>query len=162
VPWSYYVYSSGCDNSGLPAFASLVAPLFFTTPFAGQESQPVDAGTIEGIVLDEQGKPLPDAVVYGLPEKDMRNQLHTTTDKDGRFTLHNVPVGGVYLSAFKESAWYPYNFFSFFITPDQKTPNEVQAKDGETTKGAVIQLGERAARLKSKYRMTGDFSFRAC
>jgi len=131
-------------------FASLVILLVLTAPLAHQEKQPPDTGTIEGVVLDDQGKPLADAVVYGLPERDMRDQIHTTTDKNGRFTLHSVPAGGIYLSAFKESDWYPYNFFSFFLTPGQKTPNKVQVKGGQTTASAVIRMGERAARLNIK------------
>ena len=77
----------------------------------------------------------------------MAKQFHTTTDGAGSFTLNGLPEGDVYLQAYKESAGHPYNFFAFFTTPGEREPNIIHVKAGGTTKGAVIQLGERAARL---------------
>src|SRR5271157_3806575 len=71
-------------------------------------------GSVTGVVLDAERRPLPGATVYGLPEKDMRKQFRTTTDAAGEFTLSNIPAGYVYLHAFKEHDGYPYDFFSFF------------------------------------------------
>ena len=77
-------------------------------------------GSIRGVVLDRDGRTLPGAKVYGLPEQNMLRQIGTTADDTGRFTMSDVPAGTVYVSAFKESDGYPYNFFSFFRMPGEK------------------------------------------
>ena len=68
-------------------------------------------------------------------------------NNEGEFLLGELPEGSFFLSAFKESDGYPYNFFSFFLSPGGKTPIKVQVKAGETTKDVKIQLGQKAARL---------------
>lgn len=103
-------------------------------------------GSVEGVVLDEQGEPLPKATVFGLPEEDMGHQIRTTADWEGRFTLGGVPPGWVYLHAYKESAGYPYDFFAFFNTKDRK-PVKVHIEAGKMTSNVVLKLGPRAAHL---------------
>ena len=104
-------------------------------------------GAVVGIVLDENGKPVPGATVYALPEMTMTKQYHTETNQAGSFALKGVPGGELYLSAFKESDGYPYNFFSFFLSPGENIPLKLSLKAGETLNGIRIQLGKRAARL---------------
>lgn len=113
---------------------------------ASQQSKPT-IGSIQGIVFDGDGKPLAGATVYGLPEQNMDREFDATSDAAGKFVLNDLPVGDVYVSAFKESAWYPRDFFAFFMSASEKPPNKVTVKAGETTKGVIIQLGQRAARL---------------
>jgi carboxypeptidase family protein len=120
--------------------------LVFLATVASQQSKST-IGSIQGIVFDGNGKPLAGATVYGLPEQNMNREVDATSDAAGRFVLSELPEGDVYVSAFKESAWYPCNFFAFFLSPGGNTPNKVAVKAGETTKGVAIQLGQRAARL---------------
>ena len=104
------------------------------------------SGSVQGIVLDDHEQPLPDATVYALPEGDMLHQLRTRTGPEGTFTLDGVPPGGVYVHAYKESAGYPYDFFSFFCAYDRpliKTHVEAET----VTRGVVVRLGARAGRL---------------
>ena len=104
-------------------------------------------GTIRGIVLDGGHRPLASARVYGLPEKNMLQQIAATADDAGRFVLSNIPPGAIYLSAFKEDEGYPYNFFSFYRMPGESLP-KVDVKVGETVSDVVIQIGARAAHLE--------------
>jgi hypothetical protein len=110
-------------------------------------TQAPSSGSIHGIVLDGEHRPLAGAKVYGLREENMLQQIPTTADDAGRFVLSNVAPGAIYLSAFKEDEGYPYNFFSFFIMPGQNMP-KVNVRAGETISDVVIQLGARAAYLE--------------
>jgi hypothetical protein len=120
----------------------LVALVLTPRPSASQSAA---IGSIHGLVLRQDGQPLSDATILGLPEEDMRRQIRTTTDNQGKFLLENVPAGLVYVHAFKESDWYPYNFFSFFSGPE--TPLRVRVEAGRTSEKAVIHLGPPAGAL---------------
>lgn len=104
-------------------------------------------GSIRGIVLDDEGKPLPDAIVYAMPQQDMRSQIDASTDANGKFEMNNLPAGSFYLSAYKETAGYPYDFFSFYIMPHAKVPIEVEVRSGGISDSVILQLGEKAAYL---------------
>jgi hypothetical protein len=86
-----------------------LAILFLFLPIAGFSQTAVSSGvgSVEGVVLGEDNKPLSGASVYGLPEEDMRKEIWGTSDNAGKFTLQNVPAGNVYVHAFKESEGYP-------------------------------------------------------
>jgi hypothetical protein len=56
-------------------FVLLVTILFFPEILKGS-AQITTTGSVEGVVLDLQGKPIPDANVYALPQGDMRNRFH--------------------------------------------------------------------------------------
>jgi hypothetical protein len=120
---------------------------------SGQTTPPAELpslGAVEGSVLDGAGKPIAGATVYALPQRehDMRTQFRTQTDANGRFVLKAVPAGDAYLHAFKESDGYPNTFFDFFTMPGQDLPPKVTIRPGETTSGATIRLGVKAAILK--------------
>jgi hypothetical protein len=72
----------------------------------------------------------------------MRKQVRAVSDNRGGFVLENVPDGLVYVSAFKESEGYPYNFFAFF-----KTMEREGVEGGRRADHVVIQLGPKAASL---------------
>lgn len=126
--------------------AFVIAVLLSLAAAAFNPAATAGSGSVEGIVLDGNGAPLSYAVTYALPEQDMLKPISVTADETGKFVLKDVPAGIVYISAFKESAGYPYNFFSFFIMPGEHMP-KVEVKSGETTKDVVVQLGAKAARL---------------
>jgi hypothetical protein len=101
-------------------------------------------GSVEGIVLDGERKPLAGATVFiGTLAKGPR----TRTDAEGKFVLRDVPIGNVGLDAYKESDGYPYNMFSFFLIPGQHLP-KFDVIAGETVKNVVIHLGPKAACLR--------------
>jgi Carboxypeptidase regulatory-like domain len=112
----------------------------------GQTAAP-NYGSVRGIVLDSEGKPLPDAIVYALPQQDMRKQIDASTDAEGKFEINNLPPGTFYLSAYKETAGYPYNFFSFYMMPHEKVPLAVEVRSGAVSNNVTLQLGEKAAYL---------------
>lgn len=128
-------------NLTLIALAATIA----TTVQVGR-TEHSDSAT--GVVLDSAGKPLAGATVYALPELDMLHQIRTSTDSAGRFTLRDLPPGSVYLDAFKESDGYPYNMFSFFKSPGERTPVKIKIAAGKVTANVVLQMGLRAAYLQ--------------
>jgi hypothetical protein len=122
--------------------------LLVTVAAHGQVDKASGLGSAIGVVLDNAGRPLAGATVYALPEEDMTKQIRTTSDAAGRFTLAGLPAGGVYLDAFKESDGYPYGFFSFYLSPGQRTPLKIKVTAGKATPNVVIQLGLRAAYIQ--------------
>jgi hypothetical protein len=126
----------------------VVFAVLFTTAAPSQDVQTALAGSVQGVVLDSQHNPVPDAVVFGLPEGDMTHQIRGTTGLTGAFTLKGVPPGRIYIDAYKESAGYPYGFFAFFKTKDDRTPVNVAVQPGQVTKNIVIQLGSKAAYIR--------------
>jgi hypothetical protein len=113
--------------------------------YAGQ--LPMASGTLRGVVLDGDGKPLPGANVYATEEADSKKQFPTVCNDAGQFTLVGLPEGTIYLSAFKESDGYPYDFFAFYASPGENTPIKLEIKAAQTIRDVRIQLGRRAARL---------------
>ena len=105
-------------------------------------------GAATGVVLDSSGSPLTDATVYALPAEDMTKQIRTTSDSSGHFTLEGIPAGAAYLDAYKETDGYPYNFFSFFKSPGERTPAKVKIATGKVTSNVVLRMGPRAAYLQ--------------
>jgi hypothetical protein len=98
------------------------------------------------MVLDGNGKALPGAMVYGLPGENMREQIRTTADASGRFMLEKLPVGDVYLHAYKEDDGYPDSMFAFYRTSEHEWV-KVSVSAGKTIRDITIQLGVRAAHL---------------
>ena len=111
------------------------------------QDQAAASGSIQGMVLGQDGKPLADANVWALAG-DVRYPNTTISDAAGRFTLLNIPNGDVYVLAFKESEGYPYPFYAFYRTKNDRSSVKVEAKAGEVTSGVTFQLGPKAAHLK--------------
>jgi hypothetical protein len=111
-----------------------------------QSGAPPSTASIRGVVVDFENRPVAYATVFGVPDKDFRHQIRDTTASDGGFTLHNVPIGTIYIDAYKESAGYPYSFFSFFKIDDR--PVEITVLEGQRNPdNVIIRLGAKAARL---------------
>ncbi len=132
-----------------------LAPFFFIMLFSlsgptkgiSQPRQTGMVGSVQGVVLDKDRKPISDATVYGLPEQDMRKPIFTTSDAVGTFVLDNIPIGSVYVTAFKVADGYPDGFYAFFKTNEQAWA-KVDVKPGQATTGVTIQLGPKAAHLR--------------
>lgn len=103
-------------------------------------------GSIQGTVLDQNGKPLANAIVYALPEQNTRTQVRTFTDAQGRFLLKDIPLGKVSVDAFKETDGYPYNFFPFF-NPETRPRPQIELTSAEVPAQMDIKLAPKAALL---------------
>jgi len=125
----------------------LIAAIALTLSALAQVSPPA-TGSVEGIVLDGDGRPLAEATVFvGTLARSPRTQ----TDAEGRFKLNDIPAGRIGLQAFKESDGYPYNMFAFFLMPGQPLP-KFDLAAGQTLSNVIIRLGAKAAYLKLSVR----------
>lgn len=128
--------------------ALLALLLCSATSIFSQTPVPPALGSVEGVVLDDDGKPVENARVYGLPVQNMLRRLSTTADAQGNFVLTSLPPGDVYLHAYKESDGYPDNFFAFYKTTDRSAPRKFTVGPGMPVRGVVITLGLKAAYLR--------------
>jgi hypothetical protein len=58
------------------------------------------AGVVTGLVSDDEGRPVPDAVVYAIGAdvpgvRDLVEVIHTRTESDGTFRLEGLPAGRI-------------------------------------------------------------------
>jgi protocatechuate 3,4-dioxygenase beta subunit len=60
---------------------------------------------VDGVVADQKGEPVANAVVVAVPEAGLRGRLDryrkTVSDQSGRFTLHGIPPGSYTLFAWE-------------------------------------------------------------
>lgn len=108
-------------------------------------------GAIEGRVLDEDGSPLPGAIVdiHPADETAIVGSLPVAyTDEQGRFFLDGVIPGTQMIYASKEEAGYPSSYLGFFIDPG--IVPKVTVYNKQVTEGVVVRLGSKAARLVAR------------
>jgi hypothetical protein len=115
---------------------------------AGAPQDKTVTGSIQGVLLDRDSKPLSGATVYALPLEDMRKPVaSSTTDSVGQFSLPDLPAGVILIMAYKESDGYP-NSLSAFFSPDGHPPASLTLGVGQVVIGLTVKLGARAAYLK--------------
>ena len=124
------------------AAIAVITTLLVTVAHTQVRGEPT--GSVEGVVLDQQGHPLAGATVF---VGTMLKGPSTRTSDDGKFVLNEVPAGKVGLNAYKEDDGHPYNMSSFYIVPGEIMP-KVDVGAGDTVKGVTVQLGAKAAYLK--------------
>jgi hypothetical protein len=132
----------------LAAIFFLMAVSLSGLPVVVAQEQAITLGSIQGVILGYDGKPLPGTNVWALPEQDMGRPITVTSDAAGMFILRNIPIGSVYVLAFKESEGYPYQFYAFYKTKNDRSSVKVETKPGVVTSGVTLQLGPKAAYLK--------------
>ena len=111
-------------------------------------------GSIEGVVVDPNGKPVEGAFVHetsdnGSPLGGRIFRTGTTTDVDGKFVLdHVIPAEKVVVWAYKYSDYYEdvMEPFTFSRPKDLKIP-VVEVKAGQTVTGVRIQFPPKAGKL---------------
>jgi hypothetical protein len=129
---------------GIHLFLVSAATAMGQTP---QVTRQAEWGTVEGVVLDDDGNRLPGATItsYTNAPGSSREVMQYQANAKGEFSLR-LPEGSVWLTAHKKSEGYPYAFFAFYLTPGQEFPT-IKVKPGETTKGIVVRVGLKAAHL---------------
>jgi len=115
-----------------------------------QQPSQAGGGTVEGVVVDPDNKPIKDASVYAdnlsLPSAA---RPHTAlTDAQGHFVVDGVLPGHIVMRAFKEADKYPMISGTFDEPIGEKTNPELEMKVGDDFKGIVIRLGPKAGFLR--------------
>jgi hypothetical protein len=131
----------------------LSAAGFIALALATRAQERASWGTVEGSVLDSNGKPLADAIITAYMKqqvehqgrKSIRDVTQYRANSKGQFSIL-LPEGTVWLLAEKREQAYPYAFFSFYVMPGQHFPT-VNVRPGTTTKGVVLRVGIKAAHL---------------
>ena len=120
--------------------------------------KPAEYGWIEGVVVDQQGKPASGAWVYAVGDAEGKLPLggrwppghSTTTDSEGKFVLGHVVDNPVSVFASKESDYYAGgSILSMGLVPNFNTPKveEVEVKPGQTVT-IRLQLPKKAGKIK--------------
>jgi len=121
--------------------------------------KPAEYGTIAGVVVDPQGKPVRGAWVYAVGDAQGKLPLGgqwppgptTTTDSEGKFVLGHVVVDNpVHVFASKESDYYAGgSILNMGLVPGFNTPKgeEVEVKPGQTVT-VRLQLAKKAGKIK--------------
>jgi hypothetical protein len=111
-------------------------------------------GSVEGVVVDPNGKPVEGAVVHETSDDDRPLggaifRTATTTDVDGKFVLDHVfPAEKVAIWAYKYDDYYEdvMKPFTFKRPKNLKIP-VVEVKAGQTITGVRIQFPQKVGKL---------------
>lgn len=116
--------------------------------FLGQAALAQGTGSIQGVVLDDRGSPVANAVVTADPVDGLARGTalpNAETDTDGRFVVEHLAWLGKYrIYTAKQTAGYPDTSFSFYSN-DVLTTAEISAESPTAT--IRIQLGPKAGAL---------------
>lgn len=112
-------------------------------------------GSIKGVVVDSDGKPVEGAVVHEADSGDQRPlggrifRTATTTDSHGEFALDQVfPAEKVVVWAYKYADYYEDMMEPFvFKRPTNLQLPVVEVKPGQTVTGVRIQFPQKAGKL---------------
>jgi hypothetical protein len=99
------------------------------------EHAPPSAGSVEGRVLDHEGKPVANAKVYAepIPRPLKMTFSPTVSDEQGRFWLQGLGAGDYRIRAHKEEAGYPRTSIPFFAIGAPPAP-EVTVEENRITR----------------------------
>lgn len=102
--------------------------------------------SIDCTVVDEQGKPISEAIVYAQGAPLGKRDIWGKSDKDGKLTLKNFPEGEYFVDAYKESERYPRHLARVYDT-DKPVWRQVKLTPGKTEQ-ITFRLGPKCARLQ--------------
>ncbi len=162
-------------NRAIALYCVLIVPLSFASrksfaqppqtaasPIAqiSEAPKPAEYGSIEGVVVDPQGKPVKDAWVNSIGSAEGELPVEgrwppgpsTTTDSEGKFILGRVVVDNpVSVFASKESDYYAgiSSVLNMGIVPSFNMPKveQVEVKPGQTVT-VRLQLAKKAGKIK--------------
>lgn len=106
-----------------------------------------NGGVVEGVVTDQKGEPVANAVIVAVPEMRLRTRLEryrkTVSDQSGRFTLHGVESGDYTLFAWESVDGEAYYNPEFLKTVEgQGSTLRVGEGDRKTMRVEVIPASE--------------------
>jgi len=125
--------------------------LLFTSLLSAQAG-----GRIEGKVLDENGLPVPGAIVSAYAvSNSVRHSLipEAETDSAGHFVIAHLNWGRYKVVAKKENSAYPNTFFAFYGTGASV---ETSVTENSPTSDIVIRVGPKAATLTGSVSRAGN------
>ena len=104
-------------------------------------------GTISGIVVDMEGKPVSQADVSVRRRNAMTGpDIPAQADKQGRFTVTGLEAETYQISASKEEDGYPH-LASTFYAGTKSIIQQVTLNENEVSSGNVIRVGPKALKL---------------
>ena len=125
----------------------LLLPVLFASYASAQNN-----GTITGTVLDEAGRPLPDAHVHvelaGKPRQLFGLYREVYTDSHGRFEDQQLEPGTYNVYAYKETDGYP-DRSSWMMYKDGSKPETVTLSSNKTTADVTVHMGPKLGRVAS-------------
>jgi hypothetical protein len=108
--------------------------------------QAVRGGTISGIVVDTEGKPVSQATVEARILRSFTGpSIPAQADKQGRFTMTRLEAETYQISASKEEDGYPESLSTFNV--GTKRIQQITLKANEVSSGNVIRVGPKALKL---------------
>jgi Carboxypeptidase regulatory-like domain len=105
---------------------------------------PPGTGSVRGVVLDEDGKPVAGATVFAA---GTAYKPSAVSNDEGQFLLQGLAPGNWGLLAYKKSHGYPANFFAFFSSTGNVQVPSVDVVGGKVTEKVTVRLGPKAAYL---------------
>jgi hypothetical protein len=106
-----------------------------------------NGGVAEGVVTDQKGEPVANAVIVAVPETRLRARVErfrkTVSDQSGRFTLHGIPPGEYTLFAWESvdgEAYYNPEFLKNY--EPRGSALRVGEGDRKSVQLAVIPVNE--------------------
>jgi len=132
------------------SIATLVI-VIFTSPqlmLNAQEDSKGGLGGIQGIVLDPDGRPTPEARVTAEPEETAPSGkvYSSVSDEKGGFLIEHLKPGVYVVPAAKEQDGYPNPDFAAFAIDSSALPR-VSVLAGLITRGVVVRLEPKGATL---------------
>lgn len=129
---------------------TLLAPASWATAHEqiSQISHDPSLGTVEGVVVNANNKPIKGASVYAdnLSMPSPARPYTVETDAQGHFVVDNVYPGDILMRAYKEADKYG-DVVGAFGEPIGTNP-KLEMKAGENFKGVVIRLDRKAGLLR--------------
>ncbi|HLN04204.1 MAG TPA: carboxypeptidase-like regulatory domain-containing protein [Bryobacteraceae bacterium] len=128
----------------------LVSASVFAQTVAFQDASDPKRGRVSGVVQNEQGQPLPGAMVQAMlmGAPIMGKVPHALTDSQGRFALAGLLPGRTSVDASKEEDFYPDRLLGLW---DSQTSSEIEVPSGGEVSGIVLKISP-AGRLEVKAR----------
>ena len=130
----------------------LALALVIAIGFANAPAQRQPAGEIRGVVTDRDGRPIPSAIVFAIPQALTLEEVaprSSKTDKDGKFVFSGRFRAGTYtLYSRKEEAGYPDPSDHFYS--DSRTETEVQLTADKPSATVEVRLGQQGGILEGR------------
>jgi hypothetical protein len=106
--------------------------------FSFAQTAKTTLGSVEGVVVDQQGKPIPNMDIDVYRQEDMQTRAGSaTTDSAGKFVVHDLPAELILIYAFKEKDGYLRGFSNFNSVPNDDALVGVKVEAGQTARTTI-------------------------